>query len=92
MLKDLFNDLFIFNEHTDHLLPLVRDMRAHGSQPLKGIEYFLLFSIFRPVKDLGSLWNIGDSLLEKGGADDVPGQVLYRLLLNWLSSERSFRS
>jgi hypothetical protein len=60
---------------TNHLLTLVRDMGAHGCQPLQGIKDILLFSVFGPVKDLGFLRNIGHSLLGKGGADDIPGQV-----------------
>jgi len=71
---------------TNHLLPLVRDMGAHGCQPLQGIKHILLFSVFGPVKGLGFLRNIGHSLLRKGGADDAPGQVLNGLLLTGLNS------
>ena len=43
-------DIAVVTIVTNHLLTFVRDVGAHGCQPLQGIKDILLFSVFGPVK------------------------------------------
>jgi hypothetical protein len=60
----------------NHLLTRARDMRAHGREPLRGIEDLSVFSVFRRIEDHPFIGEIPHPFLGKGCPDYVPCQVL----------------
>ena len=70
-------DITVIPVVSDPLLPSVRNVGAHGGQPLQGIENLFFSSVFRPVNHLGRFWEILHPFLGEGGPDNVPGQVFH---------------
>ncbi len=73
-------DVAVITVVSDHLLPPVWDMRAHGRKPLRGVEDLPVFTAFCRIDDGSFISEILHPFLGKGCPD---GQRAYLAASKW---------
>jgi hypothetical protein len=69
--------------HWLSLLPPVRDMRAHGGEPIRGVEDLPAFTVLRRIDDDPFISEILHPFRGEGCPDDLPRQALHRFVFFW---------
>jgi len=73
-------DVAVISVVSDHLPPPVWDMRAHGREPLRGVEDLPVFTAFRRIYDGSFISEILHPFLGKGCPD---GHLTYLATSEW---------